>query len=212
DKRHGAIHVPVVDLDADGNLDFVALIAQEHEAIVAFINDGHGEFTPRVLYRADDPAFGLSGIELVDFDGDGDQDILFTNGDSFDSAMARSVHGVRWLENRGNWEFVPHEIGRLPGVHSARAVDADGDGDLDVIACVLLPEAVLSGEQRRFDGIVLFERQENGEFVGHSILPDVCQFVSGDVADVNDDGRLEFLTLPFHWDQIPSEQVIWIQL
>lgn len=81
-----------------------------------------------------------------------------------------------------------------------------------MIACVLLPEAVLSGEQRRFDGIVLFERQENGEFVGRSILADACQFVSGDVADVNRDGRLEFLTLPFHWDQRPTEQVIWVQL
>ncbi|MEW4529401.1 VCBS repeat-containing protein [Maioricimonas sp. JC845] len=212
DKRHGAIHVPVIDLDADGDLDFVALIAQEHEAIVAFLNDGQGEFTPQVLYRANDPAFGSSGIELVDFDGDGDQDILYTNGDSFDSAMARNVHGVRWLENRGDLQFAPHEIGRLPGVHSAKAVDADADGDLDVIACVLLPEAVLSGEQRRFDGIVLFERQENGEFVGRSILADACQFVSGEVADVNRDGRLEFLTLPFHWDQRPTEQVIWVQL
>lgn len=61
-----------------------------------------------------------------------------------------------------------------------------------MIACVLLPEAVLSGEQRRFDGIVLFERQENGEFVGRSILADACQFVSGDVADVDDNGSSSF--------------------
>src|SRR5438309_2685632 len=36
DSRHGAIHVPAIDLDGDGRLDFVALISQEHEIIEAF--------------------------------------------------------------------------------------------------------------------------------------------------------------------------------
>jgi hypothetical protein len=31
DKRHGAIHVPVCDLNGDGKPDFVALISQEQE-------------------------------------------------------------------------------------------------------------------------------------------------------------------------------------
>ncbi|HVV99866.1 MAG TPA: VCBS repeat-containing protein, partial [Planctomycetaceae bacterium] len=44
DDRHGTIHVPVADLDGDGDLDFVALIAQEHEVIEAFFNDGKGSF------------------------------------------------------------------------------------------------------------------------------------------------------------------------
>src|SRR5262249_28775923 len=35
DERHGAIHVPVVDLNRDGKMDFVALISQEHETVVA---------------------------------------------------------------------------------------------------------------------------------------------------------------------------------
>src|SRR5205085_3877206 len=34
DTRHGAIHVPVADLNGDGRPDFVALIAQEHETVV----------------------------------------------------------------------------------------------------------------------------------------------------------------------------------
>ena len=35
DSRHGAIHVPAADLNGDGRLDFVALISQEHETVVA---------------------------------------------------------------------------------------------------------------------------------------------------------------------------------
>src|SRR6185503_19473196 len=42
DPRAGAIHVVPADIDGDGKLDIVALIAQEHEAVVAFLGDGKG--------------------------------------------------------------------------------------------------------------------------------------------------------------------------
>src|SRR5262249_15801998 len=72
DPRHGPIHVPVADLNGDGRPDFVALISQEHETVVAFLNAGKGRFRPEVIYTAPHPAFGSSGIQLVDLDGDGD--------------------------------------------------------------------------------------------------------------------------------------------
>jgi hypothetical protein len=39
-KRTGAIDVLPIDLEQDGRLDFVALFAQEHEQISAFVNAG----------------------------------------------------------------------------------------------------------------------------------------------------------------------------
>ena len=47
DPRHGAIHVPVADLNGDGRPDFVALISQEHETVVAFLNAGGAGSVPR---------------------------------------------------------------------------------------------------------------------------------------------------------------------
>ena len=44
DSRTGPIHVPVADLNGDGREDFVALIAQQHETVVAFLGDGRGGF------------------------------------------------------------------------------------------------------------------------------------------------------------------------
>ncbi|NQT12645.1 MAG: VCBS repeat-containing protein, partial [Planctomycetes bacterium] len=38
DPRPGAIHVPVVDLDGDGRLDFLGLISQEFECVEAYMN------------------------------------------------------------------------------------------------------------------------------------------------------------------------------
>ncbi len=40
----GAIHVIPVDLNHDGMMDFVALLSQEHETVVAYINKGNYTF------------------------------------------------------------------------------------------------------------------------------------------------------------------------
>ncbi len=40
DPRAGSIHVIPVDLNRDGKMDFVTLLAQEHETVLAYINTG----------------------------------------------------------------------------------------------------------------------------------------------------------------------------
>ena len=47
DNRHGTIHVPVVDLNKDGRPDFVALISQEFETVVAFLNEAQASLRKR---------------------------------------------------------------------------------------------------------------------------------------------------------------------
>src|SRR5262249_60292151 len=119
-----------IDLDGDGRLYFVALISQEHEAVVAFLNDGGGEFHRETIFSANEPAFGSSGIQLVDLDGDGDVDVLYTNGDTFDSFYPKPYHSIRWLENCGTFPFVDHLLTAMPGVHRALARALDGGGEL----------------------------------------------------------------------------------
>src|SRR5262249_9561299 len=71
DDRHGGIHVCVCDLNGDQKPDFVALISQEHETVVAFLNEGGGRFRKETIYAAPHPAFGSTGIQVVDLNGDG---------------------------------------------------------------------------------------------------------------------------------------------
>ena len=67
-------------------MDFVVLLAQEHETVLAYLNKGRGDFTfdQKAIYAAPHPNWGSSGIQLVDLDKDGDLDVLLTHGDTWD--------------------------------------------------------------------------------------------------------------------------------
>src|SRR5512137_1029133 len=67
DERAGALHVPIADLDGDGRPDFMALLAQQHETVVAFLNRGEGRFERKTVFAARTPAWGSTGVDLVDF-------------------------------------------------------------------------------------------------------------------------------------------------
>jgi hypothetical protein len=196
DSRHGAIHVPVADLNGDGRPDFVALISQEHETVVAFLNAGDRRFRPEVIYAAPHPAFGSSGIQLVDLDGDGDLDVLLTNGDSMDSQMLRPYHGVQWLENRGSYPFRYHHLTQLYGAQRAVAADLDGDGDRDIVVACFLPESEYQDRRRKMnlDSLILLEQVAPGRFVRHGLEAVACDHVACDLGDFDADGKLDLVT------------------
>ncbi|MGP0067408.1 MAG: FG-GAP repeat domain-containing protein [Isosphaeraceae bacterium] len=209
DPRHGAIHVPVADLNGDGRPDFVALISQEHEKVVAFLNAGDHRFVPQVIYAAPHPAFGSSGIQLVDLDGDGDRDVLMSNGDTMDSQLLRPYHGVQWLENRGSYPFVYHRLTSLYAAQRAVANDLDGDGDLDIVAVCFLPGNYYRGLCREMDldAIVVLEQAEPGQFVRHTLETVTCNHATCDVGDFDADGKMDLVTgnLMISFGPIPIE-------
>ncbi|HSD28303.1 MAG TPA: VCBS repeat-containing protein [Vicinamibacteria bacterium] len=192
DERAGAIHVPTADLDGDGRIDFVALLAQQHEAAVAFLNRGRGEFEMRTLFAARTPAWGSTGIDLTDFDADGDLDVLMTNGATLDDATVKPWHGVRWLENRGAYPFDTHDLAALAGAHRARSADLDGDGDLDVAAAAFLPDP--EHTRGSFASLVWLERRPDGSFVRHTLQAGQLSHTTLDLADYDGDGDVDIVT------------------
>lgn len=192
DSRHGAIHVPAADLNGDGRLDFVALISQEHEVIEAFLNVGDGTFRREVIYAAGDPAFGSTGIQVVDLDRDGDLDVLYTNGDSLDSNIPKNYHAVHWLENQGTYPFGDHQLTSMPGVSRALAGDLDGDGLPDVVAGAYLPESALeSAVGVLFDSLIWLQQTAEHRFVRHRIETGRLRYLSLELLDADEDGALD---------------------
>jgi hypothetical protein len=217
DKRHGGIHVPIADLNSDGKPDFVALLSQDHEIVVAFINDGKGNFTPKTIYQAPHPAFGSSGIQLVDLDGDGKLDVLYTNGDALDRPMLRPYHGIHWLRNTGSFPFAATRLTSMYGVDRAVAADFRGKDRLDIVAVSLLQEPAYDEVRQRHQlgSVVMLEQTALGEFVRHTLERVTCDHATADVADIDGDGRTDFVTGAFsiaapslaRGDRVPPSRV-----
>jgi FG-GAP-like repeat len=217
DKRHGGIHVPVADLNGDGKPDFVALISQEHETVVAFLNDGKGNFTPKTIYEGPHPAFGSSGIQLIDLDGDGKLDVLYTNGDALDRPMLRPYHGIQWLRNTGSFPFEAKQLTSMYGVERALAADFRRTGRLDIVAVSLLQEPAYNGvrEQHQLDSIIMLEQTGLGQFRRHALERVACDHATADVVDIDGDGRADFVTGAFsivapslaRGDRVPPSRV-----
>ena len=203
DARPGGIHVIPVDLNGDGKMDFVALISQQFEHVLAFINRGAGKgFRAETIFRAVVPVWGSSGIDLADMDKDGDLDLLMSNGDSLDDFTVRPFHGVRWFENTGEYPWTQHDIATMPGVHRAQAIDMDGDGDLDVVCAAFLPNAEhpafqlleRQGSLAPFTSLGWLEQTKKGVFVAHPLETGTLTHTTLDAGDFDGDGDADIVT------------------
>jgi hypothetical protein len=212
--RTGAIHVPVADLNADGKPDFVAVFAQEHEMVVAYLNAGGGKFEPKILYAAPHPGWGSSGIELTDLNGDGRLDVLYTNGDILDEPyLFKPYHSVQWLENMGDLKFEHRPITPMYGAHNAASGDVFGSGRRAVAAVSFLPEDKFKDRvARKADGLMLLEQVAPGKFERHSLSVGDCDAVVCAVGDLYGTGRADIVVGNYFNTKTDHPVTIWKNL
>jgi hypothetical protein len=192
----GAINVCVADMNGDGPADIVAVVSQQWEEVYLFENDGHGNFTNKILFGSTNEDFGSSGISLSDLNRDGRPDILYTNGDGFAYADpgTRPWHGVQWLENRGNGYFRFHRIGDVPGAYSAVGADLDGDGSMDVVCT----SGFNDWNKPKAVSVVAFMNDGKMNFTEHVLAYAPTQLISLAVADMDESGRPSLVTGGFY--------------
>ena len=111
------------DVDADGDLDIVTVNNGSYDVGVC-LNQGNGIFDDAVNYLV---GKGPTSVVLGDVDADGDLDIITANRDD-NTVSIRLNQGSGTF---GSGDAVNYRVGGGPW--SVALVDADADGDLDIL-------------------------------------------------------------------------------
>jgi hypothetical protein len=131
----GARNVVIKDENNDGRMDLYVLFTQAWEGVTLFTNRGDYLFDQKKLVSFH-PAYGASYLAMDDMDGDGDLDMVVTNGDNADYSMVpKDFHGVHLFSNENG---AYHERFFYPVFGATKTIvndfDKDGDADMAMIA------------------------------------------------------------------------------
>jgi len=130
-NQPGTIRVLSKDMDNNGKEDLIALTSQGDETITILYQQDDLRFIAEKVIRFS-PIYGISWFELIDYDGDGDDDIITANGDNADkSYVQKPYHGLRIHINDGKNNFKEKYFYALNGATRLVARDFDKDGDVD---------------------------------------------------------------------------------
>ncbi|MBL7903378.1 MAG: VCBS repeat-containing protein [Bacteroidales bacterium] len=176
--------IHAADMDGDGDTDAVFTAdAYGYPGLSWIENLGGGEFDIRTVY-------GLSeaqGVFPVDFDFDGDMDVVATTLDG---------HNVHWYENNGNEDFTQHLVsGNYYYPLDVAAFDYENDGLMDVV--------VAYGGST--DKVVLHRNQDNG-FVNWVVNSNAYGANSVAVMDMDGDGDIDILSSTYD-----DNKIIWYE-
>lgn len=139
-NQPGTIRVLSKDMDKDGREDLIALTSQGDESITILYQEDNLNFRPEKVLRFS-PIYGSSWFELIDFDGDGFDDIITANGDNADkSYIQKSYHGIRIHINDGKNNFTEKYFYSLNGATRLIAKDFDHDNDIDLAVISTFPD------------------------------------------------------------------------
>ena len=138
-EEDGAIRCELIDLNHDGHLDVLALMGNAKEGIDQYINDGNGGFVKERLLEFD-ASYGSTHFTALDWNQNGKQELLYSNGDNGDYLpLMKPYHGIRlYVDNGRDYEekfFIP-----MNGVYQTEAADLDLDGDMDIVAVSFHPD------------------------------------------------------------------------
>jgi len=138
--RPGAIRTELRDMNGDGKIDIMAMTAQAREGIYIYYNEGGGRFRVETVMEQP-PSWGYSDFQLIDWDKDGDLDLLTANGDNGDFPTPhKPYHGIRLYLNDGKNHFKEVYFFPMEGAYKVMAADFDMDGHLDLAAIAFYPD------------------------------------------------------------------------
>ena len=214
----GAIKSQVTDLNGDGHLDILALMAQGDEGFFLYTGNGDGSFDENQIMQFPS-TYGSSYFELVDFNDDGLKDILYINGDNGDysSPVYKPYHGLRIFLNTttDTVSFSEAYFYHFNGGFRAITNDYDLDGDLD-IACIShfpdynsTPEESFIYLENTGDGLQFEPKSIKEAYDGKWLVMDAADYdLDGDIDLVLGSSPLMSLADPVEFQSIWSKDPI----
>ncbi len=135
------------DIDGDNDLDIVTSWNGPPEypesgirGISVLLNECNGTFVEKVLNITIDHC--IDDIDLADYDGDGDTDIMFTYDESMNYISTNGTVNIMWNDGKGNFSKPeqilwfgpgdPYNPDRWINIEVGSA-DFDKDGDIDIL-------------------------------------------------------------------------------
>jgi hypothetical protein len=182
-------NVQIADLDRDGLPD--VLVCDVLGNRVSWIRQfPKGTFTETAV---GDSIQAPAHVEAVDFDGDGDLDLVVASLGVLNPSNNR-IGSVIVLENDGRQHFVNHVVARnIARVADVRAGDLDGDGDLDL---------AVAGFGYDDGETSWLENKGQWQFEQHVLLR-LSGPINAIIADVNHDGAPDIVALVSQeWEEI----------
>jgi len=189
DERPMISHMVVEDFDEDGLLD--VLVCDALDNFVSWIRQYPENVYTETILASD--LIAPAHIQALDFDGDGDKDLLvavlgllYPSNDKIGSIVL--------LENDGNFSFTSTVIiERIARVSDVRGGDLDGDGDMDLAAAQFGYD---DGETRWMENL------GNGQFKTH-MLQNLSGPINVEIVDIDEDGDLDLISLVSQeWEEI----------
>lgn len=209
-EEPGSISVRV---DAD---DLLVLITQANERLVRLADFAGGKPVAEEIIRRFPPSQGSSSLNLLDFNGDGLLDLLYTAGDNGDiSSIFKPYHGVYLFLAQPDGSYRQQMFFHLDGAYSAVARDFDQDGDLDIAAIAYFANIDIGVDQA---GFVYLQNHGDGfepQYVeGIGSLGRFVALAAGDI-DGDGDQDIALANLAFGalgpLDVAPALQERWIK-
>jgi hypothetical protein len=202
DKLPRSVHVEFADWNSDGKEDHVICDFGNHLGKLSiYLSDSLG-FQEKILKK--DP--GARRAIAVDFDQDGDMDILVL--------MTQAKEAVLLFENLGTGQFKERTLLAFQpafGASDFRYEDMTGDGIPDLIL-VNGDNADLSPVLKNYHGVRIFKNDGAGRFGENWFYP--MHGASGlEIGDFDQDGKTDLIVISFFpdKDQTPKQNLIYFR-
>ena len=202
----GIVRTVVQDMNADGKVDIVLMSTQGNEGVSILYQEDNLSFSGEQVLRFS-PVYGSSWFELLDYDGDGYQDIVTVNGDNADkSYVHKPYHGLRIHINDGKNNFEEKYFYPMHGTTRFVAEDFDEDGDVDFGVLSSFPDY----ENNPNLSFIYLKNINSTNYKFESFIleePSIGRWLLLDAGDIDNDGDKDIVLSAFsyYFTPIPED-------